>query len=286
MPMTVGGNPGSPYINPYSEIARYLQGLGTVSMEYFTVSLWHRWITAPTADSTRACILNMRGRNGSGGTLNVRDVLLVGGSTGWGLRLNSVGLYTWNGSYTIGTNTGTDDIVEGQWYHYAIVGDGANGTKAYQDGVEVLSNSDSLIGIGDVDYIRSPGNNYDGITSEGQVAHAKYWNVVLTQSEIASEMATGAPVRLSNIKCWRPHLNDTSDYLGILGEQSTFNGTFGGSVPVAWHRQNALYDLSMGGEEGGGDDENPSDSASYKLHRSQTKMHRGIGFKRVWAKWT
>ena len=32
--------------------------------------------------------------------------------------------------------------------------------------------------------------------------------------------------------------------------------------------------------------ENSSDSASYKLHRTQTKMHRGIGFKRVWAKWT
>ena len=101
-------------------------------------------------------------------------------------------------------------------------------------------------------------------------------------------MATGEPFRLANAKCWRSYLNDTSDQLGFLDTNTAAytNGTFGGSVPVAWHRQNALYDLSMGGEEGGGDDENPSDSASYKLHRSQTKMHRGIGFKRVWAKWT
>ena len=241
MPMTVGGSPGSPYINPYSGIALYLQGLGTVSMESFTVSIWHRWITAPTADSAQAPIIQMRARSGA----SPADVYLIGGSTGWGLRLDSVGLYTWNGSYTMGTNTGTDDIVEGQWYHYALVGDGANGTKAYQDGVEVLSNSNTLIGIGDVDFIRSPGNNYGATDSEGQVAHAKYWTVALTQAEIAREMATGAPVRLNNIKCWRPHLDDTSDYLGILGEQSTYNGTFGGSVPVAQRSQQPIIDETV-----------------------------------------
>jgi len=247
MPMTVGGSPGnSPANNPYSQIAMYLGGLGTVSMEYFTVSIWHRWITEPTADSAAAKILMMRGRNGSGGTANVRDVYLIGGSSGWGLRLKSVGLYTWNGEYTVGRNTGIDDIVEGQWYHYALVGDGANGVKVYQDGVEVLSQSTSLIGMGEVNFIRSPGNAYDAMDSEGQVAHAKYWTVALTQAEVASEMATGEPFRLSDIKCWRPHLDDTSDYLGILSNSQPTPGTFGGSVPVAWHRQNALYDLSIG----------------------------------------
>jgi hypothetical protein len=268
MPMTVGG--GSVPTNPYSEIARRFQGLGdTISMEYFTVSLWHRWITAPDADSPRSLILNMRGRGGTAGTQNVRDILLVGGSSGWGLRLNSVGLYTWNGEYTIGTNTGTDDIVEGQWYHYAIVGDGSNGVKVYQDGVEVLSQSTSLIGIGYVDFIRSPGNNYEAITSEGQVAHAKYWTVPLTQSEIASEMATGEPFRLSDIKCWRPHLDDTSDYLGILGNSQPYPGTFGGSVPVAWLRQNALYDPSMGG----GDEPPGPDPVTVALPMVQVNMY-------------
>ena len=237
MPVTTGG--GAVPTNPSIEIAHYAS-LGTVSSEYFTVCVWHRWITAPVLDSGYGQIVSLRARNGN----NPRDIKLDGGSAGrgtWGTRLKSVGLQTWNGGYSPATNTGTDDIVEGQWYHYAIVGDGANGTKAYLDGVEVLTNTNSLIGIGEVEFIRSPANQYNGQAAEGQIAHAKYWTVALTQAEIASEMATGEPFRLSNIKCWRPLLDDPSDYLWILTNNSYPLGTFGGSVPVAWHRQNALF---------------------------------------------
>ena len=252
MPMTMGGHPyvpGEVASNPYSQIAHYTAGLGTVSLEYFTVSLWHRWITEPAIDSGYAPILYIRGRSGA----SIAWIRLDGGSGNagtWGMRPKSVGLQTWNGSYSAGVNTGTDDIVEGQWYHYAIVADGANGTKAYQDGVEVLSNTNSLIGIGDIELIYA-GGQYSTQAAEGQIAHVKLWDAALTQAEIASEMATGEPFRLSNIKCWRPHLDDTSDNLGILGYNTVSIGTFGGSVPVAWHRQNALYDLSVGDDTGG-----------------------------------
>jgi len=238
MPVTTGG--GSSPTNPWVEIASWAT-VGTVSAEYFTISLWHRWITEPVINSGYGMIVSMRARNGN----NPREIKVDGGSAGthtWGTRLKSVGLQTWNGGYSPAVNTGTDDIVEGQWYHYAIVGDGANGTKAYQNGVEVLSNSNSLIGIGEVEFIRCPSNSYNTQPAEAQIAHVKYWTEPLTQAEIASEMATGEPFRFANIKCWRPMLDNTSDYLGVTGDNSNSNiGTFGGSVPVAWHRQNALF---------------------------------------------
>lgn len=241
MPMTTGGSPyvpGNPATNTYSTFA-HSAWLGTVSSEYFTVCVWHRWITAPALNSGYAYIISLRAQNGN----NPRQVILEGGSAGsgtWGTRLKSVGLQTWNGGYSAAVNTGTDDIVEGQWYHYAIVGDGANGTKAYQDGVEVLSNTNTLIGIGEVAFIRSPANEYSTQPADGQIAHAKMWDAALTQADIAREMATGAPVRLSNIKCWRPHLDDTSDYLGIQTYSTTHNGTFGGSVQVAQRSQQPI----------------------------------------------
>ena len=234
MPVTTGG--GSSPSNPWVGVAAN-NSLGTVSLEYFTVSLWHRWITVPQLNSGYAEIVSLRGRSGA----NPAWIKLDGGSGGnWGTRFGSVGLQTWNGGYSPAVNTGIDDIEEGRWYHYAIVGDGANGTKAYQDGVEVLSNDNTLIGIGDVESIRCPNNSYSNQSAEAQIAHIKYWDVALTQAEIASEMSTGEPFRLSNIKCWRPLLDDKSDYLGILSDQG-LDGTFGGSVPVAWHRQNSLY---------------------------------------------
>jgi hypothetical protein len=235
MPMTTGG--GVSGANYYSQIANYAGGLGTVSLEYFTVSLWHRWITAPVAGSTYAEIFYIRGRSGA----SIAYIRLDGGGGGWGTRLKSVGLQTWNGGYGAAVNTGTDDIVEGQWYHYAIVGDGANGTKAYQDGVEVLSHSTSLIGIGDIALIYNTGGG-SSQSAEGQIAHAKLWDAALTQADIAREMATGAPFRFSNIKCWRPHLDDTSDQLGFLDTNTgTYeNGTFGGSVPVAQRSQQPI----------------------------------------------
>ena len=239
MPMTTGGSV-SP-TNYYGRVASYASGLGTVSLEYFTVSLWHRWITEPVLNSGYAEILYIRGRSGA----SPAEMRLEGGSAGsgtWGTRLRSVGLQTWNGGYSAAVNTGTDDIVEGQWYHYAIVGDGANGTKAYQDGVEVLSNTNSLIGIGDIDFIRNTGGQYSGQPAEGQIAHAKLWDAALTQADIAREMATGAPFRFSNIKCWRSFRNDTSDQLGFLDtDTATYgNGTFGGSVPVAQRSQQPI----------------------------------------------
>ena len=241
MPMTIGG--GAAGTNYYGRVASYAGGLGTVSLEYFTVSLWHRWTTAPALNSGYAEILYIRGRSGA----SPAEIKLDGGAGGsgtWGNRLKSVGLQTWNGSYSASVNTGTDDIVEGQWYHYAIVGDGANGTRAYQDGVEVLSNTNSLIGIGDIDRIDVTGGQYSGQPAEGQIAHAKLWDAALTQAEVAREMATGAPFRFSDIKCWRSFRDDNSDQLGFLTTQTdTYaNGTFGGAVPVAQRSQQPIID--------------------------------------------
>ena len=52
-------------------------------------------------------------------------------------------------------------------------------------------------------------------------------------------MATGAPFRFSDIKCWRSFRDDTSDQLGFLTTPTdTYaNGTFGGAVPVAQRSQ-------------------------------------------------
>ena len=247
MPMTTGG--GSAGSNPFAEVAVHNRGLGDVSGAYFTVSLWHRWTTEPTSDDTDASILSFSFKDVTA-TDSIANINLDGGGYGWGGRGKSVGIRVNVGAYTPIQNTGTDDIVEDQWYHYAIVGDGSNGTKAYQNGVEMVHHTTSLLGgIGNFNAIYSPDSKYSSQPAEGQIAHCKMWTVALTQSEIASEMATGEPFRLEDAKCWRPELYDTNDSLGVLSDTPAWaaaNGTFGGSVPVAWHRQNALYDPSMG----------------------------------------
>jgi len=184
----------------------------------------------------------------SDGAWSASRIEFEGGSWSmWGGRYGSIGIRCWINGYSANVNSGTDDWVVGNWYHYAMVGDGANGLKVYQNGVLKASHTTSLIGVGNISVIYCPENTYWASDAILQYAHFKMWRTNLTQSEIASEMRSGEPFKYEDILCWRPLLGpDTSDRLGLMGVYSDYNqkldaSSYGGSVPVAWNRQNALF---------------------------------------------
>ena len=263
MPVTIGGVDGQVTFGQAQAFigAATYNGLPTDVGSYFTVCFWQKWVVAPTTTNTpgnnNTPFLRITTENGLG-TWTSNNLEFDGGSpNAHGSRWKSIGIRSWINGYGPIVNSGTDDWVEGKWYHYTMVGDGANGLKVYQNGVLKASHSTSLIGVGNIQVLRCPENNYHPGTSVQAYAHFKMWSTPLTQTEIVSEMRSGEPFKYEDILCWRSLLGpETTDDLGILGftgnsSQKLDTSSFGGSVPVAWHRQNALYDLSMGDDTGG-----------------------------------
>ena len=254
MPVTFGGVDGQ--ATPKGQSPAFIgastsNGLPADVGTYFTICFWQRWVVAPTSTNTPAGVnapfLRITTANGLG-TWTSNNLEFDGGSpNAWGSRWKSIGIRSWINGYTPIVNSGTDDWVEGTWYHYAMVGDGANGLRVYQNGVLKASHSTSLIGVGNISVARCPENNYHRGTSVQEYAHYKMWRTALTQPELASEMRSGEPFKYEDILCWRSlHGPETTDDLGILGYTGNYNqkldaSSYGGSVPVAWHRQNALF---------------------------------------------
>lgn len=148
------------------------------------------------------------------------------------------------------TGTGASLNV-GQWYHVAMVEDGAGNTViAYLNGVA---------NIGPLTQTAArqtntlyAGNNAFSEFLNGRVAYVKAWTAILTESEIQVEMQTIAPRRTANLWGWWPLFPGAAervvDYSGN-GRNWTANGTLNDEdpPPVGWGGAVLLPQRGAGG---------------------------------------
>ncbi len=205
MALGYGGGPGggsTPYIN-------FWNGDEIVSAELYTVCFWWRRTTAASGDGT---LFRTQGDSAA----NPREVLVHHGNA-WGNTDGNICVQVWNGTY-IAASSGSACTLN-QWYHVALTVDGANGAELFLDGVSDVTDSTSVVGIGNVAYgwVGERGN-YATDTQESEIEAVKWWDRVLTADEIRAEMQQNAPVSWEGLLRWMPVL-DGAGGGGNFGEE-------------------------------------------------------------------
>src|SRR5262249_47911779 len=108
-------------------------------------------------------------------------------------------LMVWNGS---GLKFGSN-LTLGSWYHVAMTvsGSGSGQFKAYLNGaLDIAFDGNPAV----TSQRMSIANDSHSEWMDGNVAGVKIYDAVLSQAEIAAEMASSAPVRTTSLNGWYP----------------------------------------------------------------------------------
>lgn len=129
----------------------------------------------------------------------------------------------------------------GVWFFWALsCTSGTNNFKGYWS----LASSNTFVTVsatpaaaGTIDTMRLS-NDVANEYLNGNAAHIKIWDAVLTQAEIEQEKWSVRPQRIANLHLWSPLFKDDFDYSGN-GKNWTSGGadTFVDGPPVGWGAQ-------------------------------------------------
>jgi hypothetical protein len=189
----------------------------------FTITMWINQI----ADINRICILSA---NNAGSGFD--DISLVSGASG--LTLSFKGSSSSIGAFVTTYNA---------WYKIAMTFSSGSAVFYHADATSALTSDAGSIGTGTGIGFKLSHSDDTGDWFSGRIAAFKVWSAVLTDAEVARELAYYKPQRTLNIARSHPFLTaQTTDYSG-LGR--TLSGGSGTSTepgpPIAWsaasHRQ-------------------------------------------------